>query len=263
MQTKGILDSANALNRFTLQRYDPSSALAPFVEQYWIVRWDLPAGETYTTELLPFPNVNVAITNTESLLTGVMTSKYARTLSGRGVVIGAKFLPGGFEPFYRQSIERLTNQEVPLKTVFAASRIKNVVARLDADDAALVVEMEKLLLSRKPQRDDTIVAITAIIDAIRKDPTIRQVQTVCEQFEVSERTLQHSFKNYVGIGLKWIIARYRLQDVADAIDHGQNDWAALALAYGFADQAHFIREFKKVTGETPLQYSKRIRSHEE
>lgn len=259
MQTKGILDSTNALNQFTLQRYDPSPALAPFVEQYWIVRWDLPAGESYTTELLPFPNVNIAITNTESMITGVTTSKYARTLSGRGVVVGAKFLPGGFEPFYKKPIERLTNQEVPLKTVFAAGRIKDMVSRLDQDDAPLVADLEKLLLTRRPERDDTIVAITAIIDAIKKDPTIRQVQTVCEQFEVSERTLQYSFKNYVGIGLKWIISRYRLQDVADAIDHGQTDWAALALAYGFSDQAHFIREFKKVTGETPLQYSKRIK----
>jgi len=256
--TQGIMDSAVALTHYTLERYQPSARLASFVEYYWIVRWDLSAGASYTTEIIPFPNVNVAITSDEATITGPITTKYTRTLSGSGVVVGIKFLPGGFQPFYAKPMERLTNQTVQLKTVFPASRIKKVTALLGESDTALVDEVERLLLSKRPQKDDTIGAVSSLIDAVKQDRALQQVQAVCDAFDVSERTVQHAFKKYVGIGLKWIIMRYRLQDVAQAIEGGATNWATLAVDYGFSDQAHLIREFKKVTGETPATYSKRI-----
>ena len=41
------------------------------------------------------------------------------------------------------------------------------------------------------------------------------------------------------------------------IDEGRDcDWAALALDLGYADQAHLIRDFKKIVGRTPVEYAK-------
>ena len=36
------------------------------------------------------------------------------------------------------------------------------------------------------------------------------------------------------------------------------DWASLALDLGFADQAHFIRDFKKLVGCAPAAYARRL-----
>jgi AraC-like DNA-binding protein len=36
------------------------------------------------------------------------------------------------------------------------------------------------------------------------------------------------------------------------------DWADLALELGFADQAHFIGDFKKRIGRTPAEYARRL-----
>jgi len=257
--TKGILDSAGARKHYQLERYQPSAELTPFIEYFWIVRWDLPAGESYTTEILPFPNVNISITDQESTITGVVTAKFTYQLTGAGTIVGAKFLPGGFYPFYKKPIEKLTNQKISLKTVFQAPRIKKIVEQLPtANDAELIALAEKMLLAKKPVVDDTVAAIEDIITTIKDDPSIRQVQKIAELYDVSERSLQYAFKNYVGIGLKWIISRYRLQDVADDIDGGATDWTALSQEYGFADQSHFIRDFKKALGETPAQYAERI-----
>src|SRR6478672_7618493 len=118
--TKGILDSAKAQQHYELKRYPPSAELAPYIEYFWVVRWDLPTEESYTAEILPFPNVNISITTQESVITGVVTSKFTYQLTGSGTVVGAKFLPGGFYPFYKKPIEKLTNQKVPLKTIFQA-----------------------------------------------------------------------------------------------------------------------------------------------
>ena len=38
---RGVLRPDLAATRFRLARYQPSDSLAPFVEYYWIPRWDL------------------------------------------------------------------------------------------------------------------------------------------------------------------------------------------------------------------------------
>ena len=111
------------------------------------------------------------------------------------------------------------------------------------------------MLAKKPIIDETVAAIGDIITTDKDDTSIRHVQQIATIYDVSERSLQYAFKNYVGIGLKWIISRYRLQDVADEIDNGNTDWPTLASKYDFVDQASFIRDFKKVFGETPDQYA--------
>lgn len=256
--TKGILNAHSAPAGYSLKRYYPSAELAPFVEHYWIVRWNLPDGQTYDSEILPHPNVNVSITEDEALITGVVTGRFGYVMSGRGTVVGIKFLPGGFYPFFKKPIERLTNQRLPLKTVFQAARVKKIRESLHEPDAVLVDLVEKMLLARKPEIDGAIPLLGDIIEHVKHDPSVRTVQPLLETYGVSERTMQYAFKNYVGIGLKWIILRYRLQDVADAIDAGRDDWAAIAQEFGFADQSHVIRDFKKVLGETPTQYADRV-----
>ena len=43
---------------------------------------------------------------------------------------------------------------------------------------------------------------------------------------------------------------------------GEVDWAELAAASGFADQAHMIRRMRQHTGFTPQQLAERHRSDE-
>jgi AraC-like DNA-binding protein len=84
------------------------------------------------------------------------------------------------------------------------------------------------------------------------------VDQVADVAGLSVRSLQRLFATYVGVSPKAVLARYRLQDAAAAIDEGAViDLAGLAASLGWFDQAHFSREFRSVVGMTPSAYLNR------
>jgi transcriptional regulator GlxA family with amidase domain len=78
------------------------------------------------------------------------------------------------------------------------------------------------------------------------------------RFDTSVRRLQRLFAEYVGVGPKWVIRRYRLREVTDRMERGAAvDRAGLAADLGCADQAHLTRDFAAVFGEPPTHYAAR------
>ncbi len=80
---------------------------------------------------------------------------------------------------------------------------------------------------------------------------------------MAKRTLERLFSRYVGISPSWVIRRYRLYEAADRLDRSEIvDWPRLAADLGYYDQAHFIKDFKKMIGVSPGEYVRRA-SHSE
>jgi AraC-like DNA-binding protein len=74
--------------------------------------------------------------------------------------------------------------------------------------------------------------------------------------------LQRIFSQYVGVSPKWVIKRYRLHEAAEQLAGGEVvDWPKIALELGYFDQAHFIKDFKTIVGESPAEYIKKINSN--
>jgi len=72
----------------------------------------------------------------------------------------------------------------------------------------------------------------------------------------SARTTQRVFRRYVGVPVKWVLCRYRLQQAALEIESQPGaDHADLAIRLGWYDQAHFINDFRTMLGSTPGEYA--------
>lgn len=196
----------------TTKQHEPSADLAHFVEHYWIARWDAAEGAVFDIDATASLGVTIVITSNTAEIAGLTTNKLTQDVTGDGVALGVTFKPGGFYPFFKKPLDRLTNQVIPLSNVFSGTRIKKLASELGQPDQALIVAAEKLLRSKRPQEDPNIDAIEAILARIQEDKQLTTVQSVCEAYDMSERTLQRTFQHYVGIGLKWIVTRYRSQD---------------------------------------------------
>lgn len=256
--SRGILNPTHGMEKFRLTRYLPSQDLGFWIERYWVVEWDLV--EPYLQENLPYPCVNLAIEQSQSGVFGITTGKFARRLQGRGRVFGIKFRPGAFYPFVQKPISQLTDKITPLFDVFGAvgDCLETTILGLKNDGAAIETA-EAFLRYRLPERDAAVMRINDIVDCIISNRDITKVDDIVNLMGINKRSLQRMFSQYVGVSPKWVIKRYRLQDAAERLAQIQDvNWSKLALELGYFDQAHFIKDFKSMIGQTPAEYARRV-----
>ena len=260
---RGILYPERRSALGSLHRLAPSPDLAPFVGHYWIITWDLRGHEPQTQETLPHPSVHVAMESGRSGIFGVVKGRFTRVIEGKGRVFGIKFRPGGFHPFVKCPVSRLTNRIVPLGDVFGAAGDGLAAAVLaKRSERAMIAVAEDFLRQQNPERDAVAERVADIVEQIAVDRTITTVETVAGKNGLTVRSLQRLFSRYVGVSPKWVINRHRLHEVVDRLAKGEPiDWTQLALDLGYFDQAHLINDFKSIVGYTPTQYQSQLAKH--
>jgi hypothetical protein len=108
-------------------RIAPRDDLADVVEQHWIVCWDQSGPQALRREVLPDPSINLVAEPAGRLLYGVGSGRSVHELTGRGMVVGTKFRPGGFSGFCQGSVSALTGRAVALSEAFGP-RERNLTA---------------------------------------------------------------------------------------------------------------------------------------
>ena len=253
---KGIVDPQAAARRIRLATYPPDTALAPFVEYFWVVEWDRRGCPAETQRVLPYPNAHLVFDLGRTAIHGVVRGAFDRPLTGAGKVLGVRFAPGGLRPFITQPLSSFTDTTIAADALLGmpAGEAEALVLG-QAGDTAMVAQAQALLLARLPQVDDTALLAARLTAAAAAHNGPASVVQLCEKMAVGERRLQRLFANYVGVPPKWVIQRYRLQEAIWRLAQPDApDLASLAHALGFFDQAHFSRSFAELVGSTPLDY---------
>jgi AraC-like DNA-binding protein len=99
--------------------------------------------------------------------------------------------------------------------------------------------------------------LAALIDTARDDRELLRADAWAERAGLSLRQLQRLLTDWVGVGPKWILARYRLHEALHRLQQQPLPRLAdLAADIGFADAAHFSRCFRGVLGLSPQQYAR-------
>ena len=243
----------------------PAAELAPFVSGYWVAAWDLRGQEPYRQKIVPYPSVYLTFRDGAAVVRGPERGHTVRVLEGRGRVFGVTFRPGCFRPFLDTSVATITGRAVPAATVFGPD-LPVVAEELPMDTAHALEEqaqrtllrVEALLRERLPPVDPLAERAAAIVALVQAEPQLTRVDALAERAGLGVRRLQRLFSEYIGLGPKWVIRRYRLHEVGERLAAGAAiDWVRLAGELGYADQAHFVRDFTAMVGESPTRYAER------
>ncbi len=259
---RGVVGRASSIPLFDLDRWAPSESAGRFVEHFWSVSWDLRGRQPLANTVITFPSLHIthewgsdsprhgfALPNT--LVHGVVERVFRTTISERGAVVGARFRPGGFTARFGRDAAQLTGRVEPVDNELFGAPIN-----LDDSKESAGAGLDDAIADCADGTDPTFASLTCLVERIRDDDRLHRVEQVMALSPWSARTTQRVFRRYVGVPVKWVLCRYRLQQAALEIESRPDvDFADLAVRLGWYDQAHFINDFRSMLGTTPGEYA--------
>jgi AraC-like DNA-binding protein len=174
------------------------------------------------------------------------------------VFVGVRFRTGRAAPALGCPASALRDQRVALADLWGAGQTRALADRLAeaGGTPAAVGLLESAVRSRMADAapPDRVIEglVAALADGTAPGPGL--VSTLAARLGVTERSLHRRCTAAVGYGTKTLdrVLRFRR-----AVDLGRGCVAlalgALAANAGYADQAHFTRECRRLAGQTPSE----------
>lgn len=259
-----LVDPADA--PYSMARVPVRPELAGLARRFWIPVWDVADPVGSTQRVLQYPVCLLVIANSYARFYGVTSGLGTTTLSGRGWAVGLMLQPAG-AILAGEPVSALTDRHVPLGALPSfdgnglTAAVRATMAPSPSDEAAQARARTLVEDALTPfaSVDDEGLLVNAIVDAVEDDPELVRVSQLCEAFGLSERALQRLLLRRVGIGPKWLIRRRRLHEASERLRAGKGTLADLAAELGYADQAHFTKDYRRATGLTPGAFAARFR----
>jgi AraC-like DNA-binding protein len=230
----------------------PPPRLDSLVELFWY--WEGYPRPRGRERLLPIGTSELIIdlAGHESVLVGPHSEPTIIERSEDEAVIGVHFKPGGAFPFLGMPADELSNQTVVLEDLWGrvvAADLRDQLATAPTTAARFAV-LERFL-TRDAARHP---AVGFAVDEICRDPG-SSVSDIADRAGLSRRRLADVFRAQVGLTPKVFGRIRRFQGVLQQIgDAPLVDWSETALACGYFDQAHLIRDFNEFCGMTPATW---------
>jgi AraC-like DNA-binding protein len=191
----------------------------------------------------------------EAMAIGVATRPRRASRPAR-CVVGVTLAPGEALPIVDVPLHELRDRTVPLRELWprAESLLDEMATQRTVDARATVLQgaLAKRLSGSRPP------AVARIRHGLRRLSETHgrlRIRALARSVGVSERQLERLFRERTGLGPKEMARVARLRSLlAHLPSEGRADWADLANAFGYADQAHLIHEFQALTGKSPASY---------
>ncbi len=135
-------------------------------------------------------------------------------------------------------------------------RVEELTQPTDIYSAARAMEMQLAKMVQQQTMDSRQSSLTIrckkeILPRLHQKITVKELAQV---LQVTPDYLSHVFAREEGMPLLDYIAREKIRYAQWRLTFTRESYQSIAYAYGFADQSHFGKVFKKWTGMTPRQY---------
>lgn len=247
-----------------VHRYQPAEPLQDLVRHYWVPVWDLPDETPVEEQVLQYPTCLIVVARDYARFYGVARGLSTVTLSGRGWAVGVMLQPGAGEAVAGVEVSGLVDTLRDLATFDHLSPLVETVRGAmapDPDDPqrhrAAITEVEATLERALPLSEDGRL-LNTVVRLVESDPELLTVSQLVDRVGLPERTLQRLTRRFLGLSPKWLIQRRRLHEATSHLKHGTLTLAGLAADLGYTDQAHFTRDFRRVTGHTPGDFARTL-----
>jgi AraC-like DNA-binding protein len=169
------------------------------------------------------------------------------------------FTPIGAARFLGLPLGELVNRVIDLDDILgsAARRLAAQLAEAPGWSARFAL-LDRFILARLSEARPVAPFVAWAWEQLVENDGARPIGALAAEIGCSRKHLIHGFRAEFGLPPKTMARLLRFQRATDLIkrDSGVR-WAELALACGYYDQAHLIRDFREFADSTPVEFLRR------
>ncbi len=255
----------------TFREIEPSARLKPFVDCYWLQQFSNTGGEISPVQRCPpFGTVELIVHLDDNCCDVLFDGKWQKLprifvagmyrdsilwrSCGNSRKFGIRLNPEVLSLLFNVPAAKLYSDYTEIDNFGmpgVASFAEQLCETKTLEEAVLKTEeyLTERLLAQNVS-DSRFVQAVSIMRSSKGSITVEQVSSA---LSVSPRHLQRVFKDELGASPKTygrIIRFSNAYKLMQQLDE-TGGWAGLSYYLGYADQAHFIREFKEFSGLIP------------
>lgn len=185
---------------------------------------------------------------------GITSKPVHWKMFGESKVIGICIRPEWFSKIYNFPLRSLTDGFLEIEALDnpELTSLREALIEED-DDVNMQIEIiESFLMKMIERHSEEESYFYSTIDRIRTSVGSFDTKTLSDHFYLGDRQIQRLFKQNFGLSPKAYDRLTRFSNTVKQIGrYSHPRWNELADEFGYADQAHLIREFKNYAGFTP------------
>lgn len=253
------------------EEFSPSPLLLPYIKSFIIIEDDEGDIKNQIMNIYPSGHLEMIISFGDRVIFSrddynlrtaagylegqILEPVYYRCL-GRMRILSVIFRPFGIYRFLNIPQYEFTSRRIDLDLIMGRGG-KEFIERLCEEPSRtgkilLADRFFQDLLRENEFRDHRIARAAFVIDRSEKKINITDL---CDNLNISIKTLERDFSRIVGISPKELTRVMRFNRAFNAINSGEPvDVQEIVFECGYYDQAHFINEFKRFTSLTPTAF---------
>jgi AraC-like DNA-binding protein len=256
-----------------IQEYQPDELLSPYIDCYREGTFNTYSLSLLSQKVVPHGYIDLIIhlsdkhcemiysgdwKNTPDFtLIGMWTQSYNVQFRHKVDVFSIRFKPEGIYELFNIPASQFGNNQADSREILGKSfddlcskirDLKNMGQRIDLANSYL-----KKQLFRNSKGHRNYVQLAA--DIIRQEHLGLSIDELSDKVCISPRQLEREFKKKIGVSPKFYSRMIRVNQVHRMLSE-EKDLRLVSVAHhcGYADQAHFIRDFKVLTGDVPTLF---------
>ncbi len=253
------------------QTYEPSNDLKHFVNCYWTLEFPkeenpqkqtiVPDGHIemifhYGDLYKQYLDIGNILIQPRCFVIGQLTQPLEIEPTGETGIFSIRFQHYGFLAFATIPLKEMENKAISLEILFGKDGQDIEKKILNAKSTQHRIELVELFLTKRLVDIKTIDRIVkSTVETILTANGQTQIEKLAAQININRRQLERKFSSAIGLSPKQLSKTIRLQATLKMLLNKQfTSLTALAYQGEYYDQAHFIKDFKELTGFTPKEF---------
>jgi AraC-like DNA-binding protein len=256
-----------------VKEYKPCKSLNSFVELFWSGSFNADASGQLSLQMIPNGCVELIIhlndlhcdlennygwaQSPDFMILGLFTQPYEVRFSGRVKVFAIRFKPEGFYNIFGVPASEFKERYEDM-TLVKCNGFRDFGNRIREEKsvASMINRVEIYLLKSLQDNKIDMSYVNLAAQLIRSTKGIK-IDELSNKVFISKRQLEREFKSKIGISPKHYLRLTRINEVLRFLSSKQSiDLTSVAYHCGYFDQAHFIHDFKRITGKNPTIFIK-------